>query len=132
MAVTSTVSLEGMAQMLLLLGTTAWHSNLPTQPGNTIAPCTRCSGAAKFADHTHRLLVLRLTHKGTLCLQMIHMGCFDEDGDGALLDSQLQSYIAALVPELPALQGLQASMSVVTYAQIAARKFLFFHGKKGK
>lgn len=63
---------------------------------------------------------------------MIHMGCFDEDSDGALMDSQLQSYIAALVPELPALQGLQSSMSIVTYAQIAARKFLFFMGKQGK
>ena len=63
---------------------------------------------------------------------MIHMGCFDDDGDGALLDSQLQSYIAALVPELPALQGLQVSMPVSTYAQMAARKFLFFLGKKGK
>lgn len=63
---------------------------------------------------------------------MIHMGCFDDDGDGALLDSQLQSYIAALVPEVPALQGLQVSMPVSTYAQMAARKFLFFLGKKGK
>lgn len=65
-------------------------------------------------------------------MQMIHMGCFDDDGDGALLDSQLQSYIAALVPELPGLQGLETCMPIVTYAQIAARKFLFFLGKRGR
>ncbi len=65
-------------------------------------------------------------------VQMIHMGCFDTDGDGAVTDTELQAYIAALVPELPGLQGIDRSMAVDTYAQIAARKFLFFLGKKGK
>ena len=65
-------------------------------------------------------------------MQMIHMGCFDTDGDGAVTDTELQAYIAALVPELPGLRGLDQSMAIDTYAQLAARKFLFFLGKKGK
>ncbi len=72
-------------------------------------------------------MFLELVH-----VQMIHMGCFDTDGDGAVTDTELQAYIAALVPELPGLQGIDRSMAVDTYAQIAARKFLFFLGKKGK
>ena len=65
-------------------------------------------------------------------MQMIHMGCFDTDGDGAVTDTELQAYIAALVPELPGLQGLDQSMAIDTYAQMAARKFLFFLGRNGK
>ena len=68
----------------------------------------------------------------SLCMQMIHMGCFDTDGDSAVTDTELQAYIAALVPELPGLKGIDRCMAIDTYAQIAARKFLFFLGKKGK
>ena len=77
--------------------------------------------------HLLLCMFLELVH-----VQMIHMGCFDTDGDGAVTDTELQAYIAALVPELPGLQNIDRSMAVDTYAQIAARKFLFFLGKKGK
>lgn len=63
---------------------------------------------------------------------MIHMGCFDTDGDGAVTDTELQAYIAALVSELPGLRDLDQCMAIDTYAQMAARKFLFFLGRKGK
>ena len=66
------------------------------------------------------------------CVQMIHMGCFDTDGDGAVTDTELQAYIAALVPELPGLSDLDRSMAIDTYAQMAARKFVFFLSRKGK
>lgn len=73
-----------------------------------------------------------IVRKNAMLQTMIHMGCFDTDGDGAVTDTELQAYIAALVPELPGLQGIDSSMAVDTYAQIAARKFLFFLGKNGK
>ena len=64
--------------------------------------------------------------------QWQRLAAFDEAGSGALTGSQLAAFIASLATELPALQGLEQHLPPGLYADIAARKLLFFHGRAGR
>ncbi|KAK9808769.1 hypothetical protein WJX72_003243 [[Myrmecia] bisecta] len=62
----------------------------------------------------------------------VHLSWFDEGGEGALSEAQLANYIAQLIPELPGLDGLDLNMTPRQYCTIATRKFMFFHGRRGR
>ena len=55
----------------------------------------------------------------------IELSSFDADADGTLTEKELEQWIEALIPNLPALEGIVGEF-VDFYRVTAVRKFLFF------
>eukprot|EP00877_Chromochloris_zofingiensis_P002216 jgi/Chrzof1/11996/Cz06g17150.t1 len=63
-------------------------------------------------------------------MQRAQLSYYDEEGHGVLYPPQLQRYLQDTTDELTLLEGMESSF-LPHYLRIAARKFLFFHGKRG-
>eukprot|EP00798_Chlamydomonas_sp_ICE-L_P016976 gene16976-23247_t len=56
----------------------------------------------------------------------------NDGGTGWLTEYQLEDYIRSIIPELHLVEGEMEASFLPHYTRIAARKFMFFHGKNGK
>jgi Ca2+-binding EF-hand superfamily protein len=98
------------------------------------ARCSRsffcASHFAKFFPDSHgRISLLDFfqwaRRKNALMETRIELSSFDADADGTLTEKELEQWIEALIPNLPALEGIVGEF-VDFYRVTAVRKFLFF------
>ena len=85
---------------------------------------------AKFFPDVHgRISLLDFfqwaRRKNALMETRIELSSFDADADGTLTERELEQWIEALIPNLPALEGMVGKF-VDFYRETAVRKFLFF------
>jgi Ca2+-binding EF-hand superfamily protein len=102
------------------------------------ARCSRsffcASHFAKFFPDSHgRISLLDFfqwaRRKNALMETRIELSSFDADADGTLTERELGQWIKALIPNLPALEGIVGGF-VEFYRVTAVRKFLFFLGRR--
>ena len=88
------------------------------------------------ADDSGRVPVLPLFHyvirRVNQRTSRVKLSAYDEDHDGFLTESELESYLRDIIPTLKQLDGIAGTTFEDRHRTVCLRRLMFFHGNAGK